>query len=150
MRPHQQGGLDLRAPPFSALFFLLSVTQNSLWQAAYVGSAVANVSRGAEGGRLRVGEGPWVGGSCGERMGCSEGLGAEGVETEQHPRRGHDRQGQRRKQFRDRSVGAMPDRVTGIDGWPDLRQEDFPSPPHCRPGLWVSPGLTWRMPGSLV
>lgn len=115
-----------------------------------MGSAVANVSRGAEGGRLRVGEGPWVGGSCGERMGCSEGLGAEGVETEQHPRRGHDRQGQRREQFRDRSVGAVPDRVTGIDRWPDLRQEDFPSPPHCRPGLWVSPGLTWRMPGPLV
>lgn len=59
-------------------------------------------------------------------MGYSEGLGAEGVETEQHHRREGDRQGQRREQFRDRSVGSMPVRDTGMDRWLDLHQEDSP------------------------
>lgn len=59
-------------------------------------------------------------------MGYSEGLGGEGVETEQHPGREHDRQGQRREQFRDRGVGSMPVRDTGMDGWLDLHQKDSP------------------------
>lgn len=51
-------------------------------------------------------------------------MGKDGVEAEQHPRRGHDRQGQRREQFRDRSAGSMPVRDTGIDKRPDPHQED--------------------------